>query len=216
MSIKLWGSVTSACTHRVLITLNELGLKYNLTQVNLMRGEQRDPAYIEEQHPFGRIPVIHDGDLQLFKFRAICRYLVTKYGGPSSSLDAVVSDDPVKIGKFEKALSIDCSKFLLRPRRYTDNATYLSPAEPANPLEEEKATAMFKTALDYYENFLGSSAYLAGNESSLADVYVFTWMPYIKLLGLYEEVAGRPNVEDLWKRVSSRSAWKSAVKDMPQ
>ncbi|KAL0778837.1 hypothetical protein CaCOL14_005095 [Colletotrichum acutatum] len=181
MSIKLWGSVTSACTHRVLITLNELGLKYNLTQVNLMRGEQRDPAYIEEQHPFGRIPVIHDGDLQLFKFRAICRYLVTKYGGPSSSLDAVVSDDPVKIGKFEKALSIDCSKFLLRPVRQD--------IVQREAMEEE---------------------------SSLADVYVFTWMPYIKLLGLYEEVAGRPNVEDLWKRVSSRSAWKSAVKDMPQ
>lgn len=99
---------------------------------------------------------------------------------------------------------------------------------------------MFKTALDYYEDFLGSSTYLAGNvrssapfairttlpggkplltvkqHLSLGDVYVFTWMPYIKLLGLYEEVAAGPNVEDLWKRVSSRSAWKSAVKDMPQ
>ncbi|EXF82427.1 hypothetical protein CFIO01_01887 [Colletotrichum fioriniae PJ7] len=75
---------------------------------------------------------------------------------------------------------------------------------------------MFKTALDYYEDFLGSNTYLAGNHFSLGDVYVFIWMPYIKLLGLYEEVAARPNVEDLWKRVSSRSAWKSAVKDMPQ
>lgn len=40
MWIKLWGSVTSSCTHRVLITLNELGIKYNLTQVNLMKGDQ--------------------------------------------------------------------------------------------------------------------------------------------------------------------------------
>ncbi|EXF82428.1 hypothetical protein CFIO01_01888 [Colletotrichum fioriniae PJ7] len=113
MWIKLWGSVTSYCTHRVLITLNELGIKYNLTQVNLMKGDQnmKDPAYIQEQHPFGRIPVSIHGDIQLFESRAICRYLVTKFGGPSSSLDAVVSGDPVNIGSFEKALSIDYSYF---------------------------------------------------------------------------------------------------------
>ncbi|KAG7079401.1 putative glutathione S-transferase [Colletotrichum scovillei] len=216
MSIKLWGSVTSACTHRVLITLNELGLKYDLTQINLMKGEQKNPIYVKERHPFGRIPVIQDGDLQLFESRAICRYLVTKYGGPSSPLDAVASGDPVKIAKFEKALSIDYSYFDPSVKTLCNEKLWKNPAEPANPLEEDKATTMFKIALDYYEDFLGSNAYLAGNDFSLTDVHVFTWMPYIKLLGLYEEIAARPKVEDLWKRVSSRSAWKSALKDMPQ
>ncbi|KAK1701850.1 hypothetical protein BDP67DRAFT_353797, partial [Colletotrichum lupini] len=70
-----------SCVHRVLITLNELGLEYDLTQVNLMKEEQKNPAYVKERHPFGRIPVIQDGDFQLFESRAICRYLVTKFGG---------------------------------------------------------------------------------------------------------------------------------------
>ncbi|KAK1700196.1 hypothetical protein BDP55DRAFT_743068 [Colletotrichum godetiae] len=177
MSINLWGSATSACTHRVLITPNELGLMYDLTQVNLMKGEH-------------------------------------EFGGPSSSLDAIMSGNPVKIGNFEKALSIGNS--------YFDPSVKIIVAELVNLLEAEKATAMFMAGHDYYEDVLDSDAYLAGNTSlsrsqnfSLADVYVFTWMPYIKLLGLHDEIAARPRLESLWKRISSRSFWKSAVKDMP-
>ncbi|KAK0368714.1 hypothetical protein CLIM01_13926 [Colletotrichum limetticola] len=186
MSIKLWGS-----------------------------GEHKNPAYVKERHPFGRIPVIQDGDFQLFESRAIFRYLVTEFGGPISSLDAVMSGDPVTVGNFEKALSIDYSYFDPSVRTLCNEKMWKNPAEPAYPFQVEKATEMFKTALDYYEDFLGSNAYLAGNNFSLADIHIFTWMPYIHLLGLYEEVTARPHVEDLWKPVSGRSAWKSAVKDMP-
>ncbi|KAK1517440.1 hypothetical protein CPAR01_15920 [Colletotrichum paranaense] len=76
-----------------------------------MKGEQKNSAYVKERHPFGRIPVIQDGDFQLFESRAIFRYLVTEFGGPISSLDAVMSGDPVTVGNFEKALSIDYSYF---------------------------------------------------------------------------------------------------------
>ncbi|KAJ0339507.1 hypothetical protein KNSL1_011981 [Colletotrichum chrysophilum] len=162
----------------------------------------QNPDYIKKYHPFGRIPVIQDGDLQLFESRAICRYIVAKFGA-SSSLDVITSGDPIMIGKFEKALSIDYS--------YFD-----PPAEAANPLEVEKATAMFKTALDYYEDLLGSNSYLVGDSFSLADIYVFTWIPYVKFLGLYDEVPARPKFEGLWKRVSIRPSWQKVLKDMPQ
>ncbi|KAL3295664.1 glutathione S-transferase [Colletotrichum asianum] len=75
---------------------------------------------------------------------------------------------------------------------------------------------MFKTALDYYEDLLGSNAYLVGDSFSLADIYVFTWMPYIMFLGLYDEVAARPKFEGLWKTVSTRQSWQKVLKDMPQ
>ncbi|KAF4921963.1 Glutathione S-transferase F12 [Colletotrichum viniferum] len=166
MALKLWGSPTSGCAHRVMITLNELRIEYDLSQITLQKGEQKDPDYIKTYHSFGRIPVIQDGDLQLFESRAISRYIVA------------------------------------------NEKLWKNPAEAANPLEVEKATAMFKTALDYYEELLGSNAYLVGD--------VFTWMPYIKFLGLYDEAAARPEFEGLWKRVSTRPSWQKVLKDMPQ
>ncbi|KAI8311054.1 hypothetical protein K4K61_012857 [Colletotrichum sp. SAR11_59] len=166
MALKLWGSPTFGCTHRVMITLNELGIDYDLSQITLQKGEQKDPDYIKMYHPFGRIPVIQGGDLQLFESRAICRYIVAKFGA-SSSLDVITSGDPIMIGKFEKALSIDYS--------YFDPSSF-----------------------------------------SLADIYVFTWMPYIMFLGLYDEVAARPKFEGLWKTVSTRQSWQKVLKDMPQ
>ncbi|KAH9229924.1 hypothetical protein K456DRAFT_1728191 [Colletotrichum gloeosporioides 23] len=203
MALKLWGSPTSGCTHRVMITLNELRIEYDLFQITLQKGEQKDPDYIKTYHPFVRIPVIQDGDLQLFESRAICRYIVAKFG-PSSSLDVITSGDPIMIGGFEKALSIDYSYFDPSVRTFCNEKLWKNPAEAANPLEVEKATAMFKTALDYYEELLGSNAYLVGD------------MPYIKFLGLYDEVAARPKFEGLWKRVSTRPSWQKVLKDMPQ
>ncbi|KAK1844226.1 hypothetical protein CCHR01_13127 [Colletotrichum chrysophilum] len=203
MALKLWGSPTSGCTHRVMITLNELGIDYDLSQITLQKGEQKNPDYIKKYHPFGRIPVIQDGDLQLFESRAICRYIVAKFGA-SSSLDVITSGDPIMIGKFEKALSIDYSYFDPSVRTLCNEKLWKNPAEAANPLEVEKATAMFKTALDYYEDLLGSNSYLVGD------------IPYVKFLGLYDEVPARPKFEGLWKRVSIRPSWQKVLKDMPQ
>ncbi|KAF3809725.1 Glutathione S-transferase [Colletotrichum gloeosporioides] len=167
----------------------------------------QDPDCIKTYHPFDLITVIQDGDLQLFESRAIFRYIIAKFGA-SSSLGVITSGDPIMIAKFEKALSIGYSYVDPSVRTLCNENSWNSPAEAANSLELEKAPAMFKTALDYYEDLLGFN--------SLADIYVFTWMPYIKFLGLYDEVAAGPNFEGLWKRVSTRPPWQKVLRDMPQ
>ncbi|EQB56391.1 hypothetical protein CGLO_03606 [Colletotrichum gloeosporioides Cg-14] len=135
----------------------------------------QDPGYIKTYHPIGLITVIQD---------------VAKFGA-SSSLDVITSGNPIMIAKFEKALRIGYS--------YFDPSVRTFPAEAANSLELEKAPAMFKTALDYYEDLLGSNSYLAGD-----------------ILGLYDEVAARPKFEGLWKRVSTRPSCQKVLKDMPR
>jgi glutathione S-transferase len=41
MPIKLYGTATSTCTQRVLTTLTEKGLKYELFRVDFAKGEQK-------------------------------------------------------------------------------------------------------------------------------------------------------------------------------
>lgn len=41
MTLKLYGTITSACTQRVILVLHELGIKYDFIPVALMKGEHK-------------------------------------------------------------------------------------------------------------------------------------------------------------------------------
>jgi glutathione S-transferase len=64
---------------KVTFALNELGLDCELVPVDLVKGEQRQPAFLA-LNPFGRVPVLVDGDLTLPESHAILAYLGEKTG----------------------------------------------------------------------------------------------------------------------------------------
>ena len=64
---------------KITIMLEECGLPYTVHPVDLGRGEQREPAFLEIS-PNGRIPAIRDGDLSLFESGAILHYLAEASG----------------------------------------------------------------------------------------------------------------------------------------
>src|SRR5439155_12464471 len=68
--------------HKASITLEELGLPYEVHIVNLLAGDQKDPEYLK-RNPNGRIPTIVDrdeGDFAVFESGAIMIYLAEKAG----------------------------------------------------------------------------------------------------------------------------------------
>jgi len=64
---------TKAC-----IAFEELGLDYRAHQINIMKGEQKEPAFLEI-NPNGRVPALQDGNLRVFESGAILLYLADKY-----------------------------------------------------------------------------------------------------------------------------------------
>jgi GSH-dependent disulfide-bond oxidoreductase len=79
--IKLYTSATPN-GHKVSVTLEELGLPYEVHRIDLTGGEQKQPWYLA-LNPNGRIPTIVDtaaDDFAVFESGAIMIYLAEKIG----------------------------------------------------------------------------------------------------------------------------------------
>jgi GST-like protein len=64
---------------KISIALEELGLPYEVTSINIGKGEQFDPAFLKIS-PNNKIPAIDDNGFTLFESGAILLYLAEKTG----------------------------------------------------------------------------------------------------------------------------------------
>ncbi len=70
---ELYGMQKTRST-RVTWALEEIGAEYQYHLVNLMKGEGQSPEFLK-LNPYGKVPVLVDGDLVLTESAAICTYL---------------------------------------------------------------------------------------------------------------------------------------------
>jgi glutathione S-transferase len=64
---------------KVTFALRELGLECYILPIDLTKGEQRAPEFLAI-NPFGRVPVLVDGEVKLWDSNAILAYLGEKVG----------------------------------------------------------------------------------------------------------------------------------------
>ena len=77
MKIKLYTAATPN-GYKVSVTLEELGLEYDVKKIDLSSGTQREQWFLE-LNPNGRIPVLQHGKDIIFDSGAILYYLASKY-----------------------------------------------------------------------------------------------------------------------------------------
>ncbi len=58
--------------------LEELGVPYELVRLDPKKGETRTADHLA-RHPLGHVPVLQDGEVQIFESVAICLYLAEKF-----------------------------------------------------------------------------------------------------------------------------------------
>jgi glutathione S-transferase len=75
--LKLYGGARSRASI-VHWYLEELGLPYTFERLDMQAGEHRQPAFLA-LNPFGKVPVLQDGDVTLFESGAILLYLAQTY-----------------------------------------------------------------------------------------------------------------------------------------
>jgi glutathione S-transferase len=77
--MKLYYDPLSGHVHRVRLFLSLLGIEHELVHVDLLRGEQKSPAFLA-LNPFGQIPVLEDDGHAIADSNAILVYLALRHG----------------------------------------------------------------------------------------------------------------------------------------
>jgi GST-like protein len=185
---------------KVPITLEELGVPYDLKAVNVRMGEQKGESFLA-LNPNGKVPVLTDGDraLVLSESAAILVYLAEKHG-------QLLSRDPLTRARTFEQLFAHASG--LSPA-FGQAGYFLKFApEPISHAIERFGTEA-RRQLGLLDGLLEHREFVAGDEYSIADIAHFGWIwrrgfPDLKL-------DATPNVARWYETVHQRPAVKQAI-----
>ncbi len=197
---------------KIHIMLEETGLAYRVIWVDIDKGEQFDPAFLEIS-PNNKIPAIVDYDgpggapMALFESGAILLYLAEKTG-------RFLPEDPRlrwdtlqwlfwQVGGFGPMLG----------QAHHFNA--YAPMRPGNPVvlpyAQQRYTNEAGRLYRVLDKRLAGRDYLAGEDYSIADMAVFPWCRLHARQG--QDIDDFPNVKRWFEKIAARPA---VARDMAQ
>ncbi len=176
--------------------LEELGEPYDLHVLSLMKGEQRQPAYLAV-NPMGKVPALKHGDTIVTEAAAICTYLADEF--PEGRLNVPVGDP--RRGTYLKWLffSPSCIEAAIMDR--------------ASPRKEEPRRGMlgygdFDTVMNVTARAVEPGPYLMGEQFTAADVVVGSTLRWGMMFGLLPK---RPEFVSYVGRLEQRPALQRAT-----
>ena len=190
---------------KIQILLEEIGVPYRVTPINILSGEQFTPDFLAIS-PGNKIPAIVDNDaagegksLSVFETGAILIYLADKYG---AFLPAGLTERTDVM----QWLLFQCSG--LGPmlgqatffRRYAkDDVSYAV----------ERYTSESTRLYGVLDRHLAGRDWIAGGKYSIADIATFPWMCRYRRQG--QNIDDFPNIKAWLARVAARPAVKRGM-----
>ncbi|KAH7125687.1 glutathione S-transferase, partial [Dendryphion nanum] len=205
MPITVYGARQTTRTQRVLFVLEKLEIPYELKHIDLPKHEHRKPEYIAKHHPLARVPAIEDNGTKLFESRAICRYLAAKYPGSLS-----IPSDPVEIGLFEQAASVEYAYFEPAASRLGWEKIFkkIAIGKEADPAAVAQAERDLGQVLNYYEKLLAERPWLGGDKFGLIDAFNIPYFHFlVHDIPYAKDIESRPHVAAYWEKLSQDPAW---------
>ena len=187
--------------HKTAIMLEEVGIDYEVIPVDILNGAQFDPEFIKIS-PLNRIPAIVDTDgpegqpYAIFESGAILLYLAEKTG---------------KLWPQDMKSRYDVTQWLMFQMgnvgpMFGQNGYFQGYCPEDVPLAKERYHNITQQIYAVLDKRLGETAYLAGDDYSLADVATYPWtMPKQQAMHKIEADA-YPNVQRWGEIISARPA----------
>lgn len=164
---------------------------FNYTEIDLAN----KPDWFLEVSPYGKVPALKVDGTTLYESAIINEYLDEAYPGRR-----LLSEDPLK--RAEQRILIDYISNRFVPVFYK---LLLN--------QEREAQEGYKGDLisyfDYFESLLKDSAWLSGEEASMADISLLPWFERLVILERYRDFGLPASYENL-------NRWWSACRKLPE
>jgi glutathione S-transferase len=189
------------------LTAHEKGVDYDLVV------EPPHSAAVSAIHPFGKVPAMRHGDLELFESNAINNYIDRSFDGP-----ALVPADAAGAAKVDQWVSVvNTVMDPLIVRRYL--FAYIFP-QGADGKPDRAAIDACLDDLDkqvgVLDGALGKSEYLAGEKLTLADLNLLPIVHYMLATPeAGEKVRNAGNLSGWFARMSERDSVKATIPPPP-
>ena len=194
--MKLYDRHTSPNCQRTRVVLYEKNLSYETIPVDLVKKEQKRPEFLK-MNPYGKVPVLVDGNTILYESCIINEYLEEKYPAPP-----LLPKDPTLRAKVR--ILIDYGVNRTYPSYEKLRNEMLKPEEERNSGVISQSSQELKGLLQRLEDEIGNQPYLAG-EFSLLDAAVIPRFLRIEAWGPLADPS-LPRLVEWLKRMKSRSS----------
>ena len=204
--MKIYGHPLSTCTRKVLTILAEKGVTPDLEIVDFTKGEHKQDTHLAFQ-PFGQLPAIEDDGFVLYESRAIMRYLDEKLPGTSFT-----PKDAKKRALMEQWISVEMSNFTPPAMKVIFQRVF-HPMFGKSVDEDVVAAGRADVAkvVAVMETQLGKTAYLVGEEPTLADLTFLPYVEYLFAANCGDLITSSPNVSRWWTAMGNRPSWKTVT-----
>jgi glutathione S-transferase len=192
------GSLQSSYTRAICMVCEEKGIEYVLTERPLHAPE------LFAIHPFGKMPVLRHGEVELFESKAIATYLDRSFPAPF-----VLPSDPRLAALAEQWVSLVntvMDRTLIRTYLFAYIAPRTADGGPDRAAIEAVMPAV-REQIAVLDKAVAKTGYLAGDQFTFADINLLPILYYIRrlpegaeafaaaghLAGYYERHAARPS-----------------------
>ncbi len=234
--LELYHNDISVCAQKVRIVLAEKGLEWTSHHINLVAGEQTDPAYLAI-NPKGLVPALIDDGRPVLESTLICEYLDEAYTTPPLRPADLV--ERARMRRWarvpDEGLHVACASvsfaavFARQLRAGFDEAGFerrlaampdQARAERQRHILADRFEVPFvQDAVRLNDHVLGEleaelegRSWLAGEAYSLAEACLTPYLERLDRLGLapmWEEA--RPRVADWFERIRARPSYAAGI-----
>ena len=199
-TLEIIGAPQSNFVRTARIACMEKGVPYTL------KAARPHTPEVDAIHPFGKIPVMRHGDVELCETKAICTYIDQAFDGPP-----LLPRDPIGAARTEQWISLVNTGFdLVFARQYL--AAHFFSGLPDGAPDRAKIDAALPKMREMFallDRELAKRPYLAGDGFTLADAFLLPLIHYMRLMPESGEMMqASPHLSAWFDRVVARPSGK--------
>jgi glutathione S-transferase len=182
--------------------LKEKAVDYRLQVMS--PGESKSAEYLEQRHPFGRVPAFEHDGFRLYETQAIIKYLDRIYPEPP-----LTPEDPQAFARMNQLIGIIEWYFFPKAAAPIAFQRIIGPVLLGLPTDEApiaEAMPMARTCFAELERLLGDNPYLTGDSVSLADIMLASQLDLLSETPEGKQLLAGTKIEEwLWRMLERPS-----------